>query len=84
MRPSFLAPLLLLEYNELLADFEAVPSPSLHPLAVQPLAGSAKKGGTPKVEIMCQGTHDALVVKLLTARGIPKAFIDVDLSKSKK
>ncbi|GAA5891504.1 hypothetical protein JCM8208_007305 [Rhodotorula glutinis] len=52
--------------------------------SIQPLAGSAKKGGTPKVEIMCQGTHDALVVKLLTVRGIPKAFIDVDLSKSKK
>jgi translation initiation factor 2D len=30
------------------------------------------------------GTHDALVVKLLTARGVPKAYIDVDTSKSKK
>ncbi|GAA6053748.1 hypothetical protein JCM3770_005098 [Rhodotorula araucariae] len=52
--------------------------------SVQPLAGSAKKGGTPKVEIMCQGTHDALVVKLLTGRGVPRAYIDVDTSKSKK
>jgi translation initiation factor 2D len=30
------------------------------------------------------GTHDALVVKLLTARGVPKAYMDVDTSKSKK
>ncbi|GJN93815.1 hypothetical protein Rhopal_006873-T1 [Rhodotorula paludigena] len=52
--------------------------------SIQPIAGSAKKGSTPKVEIMCQGTHDALVTKLLAARGVPKAFIEVDTSKSKK
>ncbi|ORY72895.1 hypothetical protein BCR35DRAFT_307416 [Leucosporidium creatinivorum] len=52
--------------------------------AVQPLAGSAKKGQQPKVEIMCQGTHDALVTKLLIARGVPKQYIDVDTSKSKR
>ncbi|TKA54794.1 hypothetical protein B0A53_02603 [Rhodotorula sp. CCFEE 5036] len=52
--------------------------------SIQPLAGSAKKGQTPKVEIMCQGTHDALVTKLLTAYGVPKSYIEVDLSKSKK
>ncbi|GAA5827820.1 hypothetical protein JCM11251_007689 [Rhodosporidiobolus azoricus] len=53
--------------------------------SVQPLAGSAKKGQTPKVEIMCQGTHDALVVKLLATKyGVPKKYIEVDLSKSKK
>ncbi|GAA5869539.1 hypothetical protein JCM8547_001518 [Rhodosporidiobolus lusitaniae] len=53
--------------------------------SVQPLAGSAKKNQTPKVEIMCQGTHDALVVKLLTTKfGVPKKYVEVDLSKSKK
>ncbi|GAA5862094.1 hypothetical protein JCM3774_006173 [Rhodotorula dairenensis] len=52
--------------------------------SIQPLAGSAKKGQTPKVEIMCQGTHDALVTKVLAAFGVPKAYIEVDLSKSKK
>ncbi|BGO95274.1 hypothetical protein NBRC10512_003037 [Rhodotorula toruloides] len=52
--------------------------------SIQPIAGSAKKGQANKVEIMCQGTHDALVVKLLTARGVPRAYIDVDTSKSKK
>ncbi|GAA5888269.1 hypothetical protein JCM6882_008562 [Rhodosporidiobolus microsporus] len=53
--------------------------------SVQPLAGSAKKGQTPKVEIMCQGTHDALVVKLLTTKySVPRRVIEVDLSKSKK
>ncbi|GAA5969333.1 hypothetical protein JCM21900_002814 [Sporobolomyces salmonicolor] len=52
--------------------------------SIQPLAGSAKKGQTPKVEIMCQGTHDALVTKLLLARGVPKAYVDLDLTKSKK
>lgn len=30
------------------------------------------------------GTHDALVTKLLIARGIPKQYIDVDTSKSKR
>lgn len=30
------------------------------------------------------GTHDALVVKLLVARGVPKAYIEVDTSKSKR
>jgi hypothetical protein len=30
------------------------------------------------------GTHDALVTKLLTAYGVPKSYIEVDLSKSKK
>ncbi|BGP58020.1 hypothetical protein JCM8202_001742 [Rhodotorula sphaerocarpa] len=52
--------------------------------SIQALAGSAKKGQAPKVEIMSQGTHDALVTKLLTAYGVPKAYIEVDLSKSKK
>ncbi|BGP19842.1 hypothetical protein JCM10213v2_007973 [Rhodosporidiobolus nylandii] len=53
--------------------------------SVQPLAGSAKKGQTPRVEVMCQGTHDELVLKLLTTKyGIPKRFVEVDTSKSKK
>ncbi|GAA5990383.1 hypothetical protein JCM10908_007347 [Rhodotorula pacifica] len=52
--------------------------------SIQPLAGSAKKGQTPKVEIMCQGTHDALVTKLLMTYGVPKTYIEVDLSKSTK
>jgi len=31
------------------------------------------------------GTHDALVVKLLTQKfGVPKRYVEVDLSKSKK
>ncbi|GAA5930691.1 Tma64p [Sporobolomyces koalae] len=53
-------------------------------VSVQPLAGSAKKNQTPKVEIMCQGTHDKLVTTLLVSKGIPKKYIEVDLSKSKK
>ncbi|KAK4049996.1 hypothetical protein OIV83_003820 [Microbotryomycetes sp. JL201] len=52
--------------------------------AVQPLAGSAKKNQQPKVEIMCQGTHNALVSTLLKERGVPTKYIDVDLSKSRK
>ncbi|GAA6014443.1 hypothetical protein JCM10207_001608 [Rhodosporidiobolus poonsookiae] len=53
--------------------------------SIQPLAGSSKKGQPPRVEVMCQGSHDALVVKLLTGRwGVPRAFVEVDLSKSKK
>ncbi|GAA6007597.1 hypothetical protein JCM11491_004220 [Sporobolomyces phaffii] len=52
--------------------------------SIQPLAGSAKKHQVPKVEIMCQGTHDKLVVSLLVSKGVPKRYIEVDLSKSKK
>ncbi|GAA5980490.1 hypothetical protein JCM11641_003412 [Rhodosporidiobolus odoratus] len=53
--------------------------------SIQPLAGSAKKGQTPKVEIMCQGTHDALVFRLLTTKyGLPRRYVEVDTSKSKK
>ncbi|GAA5849354.1 hypothetical protein JCM3766R1_005325 [Sporobolomyces carnicolor] len=53
-------------------------------VSIQPLAGSAKKHQTPKVEIMCQGTHDKLVTSLLVAKGVPKRFVEVDLTKSKK
>ncbi|GAA6036264.1 hypothetical protein JCM8097_006866 [Rhodosporidiobolus ruineniae] len=56
--------------------------------SVQPLAGSAKKGQTPKVEIMCQGTHDALVLRLLSGRnskyGLPRRYVEVDTTKSKR
>jgi hypothetical protein len=39
----------------------------------------------PSISILpVTGTHDALVVKLLTARGVPKRYVEVDLSKSKK
>ncbi|BGP51435.1 hypothetical protein JCM10450v2_007377 [Rhodotorula kratochvilovae] len=50
--------------------------------SIQPLAGSAKKGHTPKVEIMCQGTHDALVVKLLVARGVPRTYVEDGAEKN--
>ncbi|KAK4051480.1 hypothetical protein OIO90_004694 [Microbotryomycetes sp. JL221] len=52
--------------------------------SIQPLAGSAKKGQQPKVEIMCQGTHDKLVCTILKDRGVPTKYIDIDTSKSRK
>ncbi|GAA5982541.1 hypothetical protein JCM5350_006108 [Sporobolomyces pararoseus] len=53
-------------------------------VSLQPVQGSAKKNQTPKIEIMCQGTHDKLVMGLLSSKGVPKKYIEVDTTKSKK
>ncbi|KAM0786179.1 hypothetical protein ACM66B_006986 [Microbotryomycetes sp. NB124-2] len=52
--------------------------------SIQPLVGSAKKNQQPKVEIMCQGTHDRLATTLLKEKGVPTKYVEVDLSKSRK
>ncbi|GAA5911314.1 Tma64p [Sporobolomyces salmoneus] len=72
----------LVKTEELAEDLKHKSASSV---SIQPLAGSAKKHQTPKVEIMCQGTHDKLIMTLLTQKfGVPKRFIEVDMSKSKK
>lgn len=32
----------------------------------------------------CAGSHEALVTKILTEKGLPKSYIEVDRSKAKR
>ncbi|KAM0747852.1 hypothetical protein T439DRAFT_328520 [Meredithblackwellia eburnea MCA 4105] len=50
--------------------------------AVQPIHGSSPK--KPLFEIMVQGSHESLVTQVLAARGLPKQYVEVDLSKLKR
>ena len=49
--------------------------------AVQPLAGTTKKGVKPRDEVMVQGSFDGLVIKVLVAKGVPSKYIEVGKGK---
>ncbi|SCV73230.1 BQ2448_7155 [Microbotryum intermedium] len=53
-------------------------------VSLQPIVGATKKGQVQKMEVVCQGTHDKVIVEMLTSKGVPRRFIDVDLAKAKK
>ncbi|SCZ94489.1 BZ3500_MvSof-1268-A1-R1_Chr12-2g03933 [Microbotryum saponariae] len=53
-------------------------------VSLQPILGATKKGQAQKMEVVCQGTHDKVVVDMLTSKGVPRRLIVVDLAKAKK
>ncbi|KDE03135.1 hypothetical protein MVLG_06358 [Microbotryum lychnidis-dioicae p1A1 Lamole] len=53
-------------------------------VSLQPILGATKKGQAQKMEVACQGTHDKVVVDMLTSKGVPRRLIVVDLAKAKK